>query len=82
MRMMNSMETADEEMSRISAEIRGVFTRRDRVKAAMEAWYENRRSGQFPQMDELLLLDERLSQLDSRFKFLWDQQQMQQQSQQ
>jgi len=76
------MDTADEEMTRISAEIRTVVTRRDRLKAAMEAWYENRASGRFPQMAELLSLDERLSNLDNRFKHLWDQQQAQQQSQQ
>ena len=72
------METVEVEMAQIRADIKTVVTRRDRLKAAMEAWYENNTGARFPQMAELLLLDERLSGLDSRFKHLWDQQQVQQ----
>jgi len=76
------MQTADEDMAQLRADIRAVVTRRDRLKAAMEAWYDNRPGGRFPQMAELLSLDERLSALDSRFKRLWDRQQAQQQDRQ
>jgi acyl carrier protein phosphodiesterase len=71
--------SAYEKMAEIRADIKSVTTRRDRLKAAMEAWYDNRPGTRFPQMVELFLLDERLSSLDSRFKQLWDQQQAQQQ---
>jgi len=79
---MENMQTADEDMAPLRADIRAVVTRRDRLKAAMEAWYDNRPGGRFPQMAELLSLDERLSALDSRFKRLWDRQQAQQQDRQ
>ena len=51
------------------------MSERERLKAAMEAWYENRPGKRFPQATELLSLDEQLSRLDSRFKYLWDRQQ-------
>jgi hypothetical protein len=80
--MLQQTQTVEDELSDLSQQIRRAVTLRDRLKAAMEAWYENRSSGRFPQMAELLSLDERLSRLDSRYKHLWDQQQAQQQSQQ
>ena len=82
MQTMEYIQTVDEEMDQIRADIKSVVTRRDCLKAAMEAWYDNRSGTRFPQMAELLSLDERLSNLDNRFKHLWDQQQAQQQSQQ
>jgi hypothetical protein len=82
MQTMEYMQTVDEEMDQVRADIKSVVTRRDRLKAAMEAWYDNRPGTRFPQMAELLSLDVRLSNLDNRFKHLWDQQQAQQQSQQ
>lgn len=78
MQVMEQMQSADKEMARIRAGIRTTVTRRDRLKAAMEAWYENRSSGRFPQLAELLSLDETLSRLDSRYRCLWDRQQAQQ----
>jgi hypothetical protein len=78
----DTFATVEDELSYLRIQISRVVSLRERLKAAMEAWYENRTSGSFPQMAELLSLDEALFELDSRYKHLWDQQQAQQQSRQ
>jgi uncharacterized protein (DUF4213/DUF364 family) len=49
-----------------------LFSRRDALKAEMEAWYSGGRTRHFPKRAELETIDAELSQLDSRYKRLWD----------
>lgn len=62
----------EHELEALRMEIRKTVTQRDRVKAAMECWYDTQPGKSFPQLKELLMLDEKLSSLDTRFKQLWD----------
>lgn len=62
----------NDELAELRAAIRATVMQRDRLKAAMECWYDTHVGKRFPQKRELASLDEKLSGLDSRFKQLWD----------
>jgi len=72
MQLQTSFINAQEEMTYLRSAIQETVIRRDRLKDAMEKWYASYPGVRFPQMVELLSLDEKLSWLDSRFKSLWD----------
>jgi uncharacterized protein (DUF4213/DUF364 family) len=59
------------ELSNLKKHIANTVVQRDQLKAEMENWYQ-RGLYRFPKMNELELADQRLSELDSRYKHLWD----------
>ena len=59
------------EMTDLKQQIVDTVTQRDCLKVEMEQWYQ-RGLYRFPKLNELELLDQRLSELDSRYKRLWD----------
>ncbi len=72
MQLQKAINTEDQELAEIRSAISDTVIRRDRLKEAMERWYVSNPGKRFPQVIELLSLDEKLSWLDSRFKNLWD----------
>ena len=72
MHLQYSFISIDEEIAYLRSAIQETVIRRDRLKDAMEKWYASRSGVRFPQMVELLSLDEKLAWLDSRFKRVWD----------
>jgi len=75
--MQREFMTVEAEMAYLRSAIKETVMRRDRLKDAMERWYANQPGKRFPQKIELVSLDEKLSWLDSRFKHVWDAQQLQ-----
>lgn len=59
------------DMSNLKQQIAEVVAQRERLKSEMEQWYQ-RGLYRYPKLNELELLDQRLSQLDSQYKRLWD----------
>ena len=50
-----------------------LVARREQLKLAMEQWYDEHSFGaRYPHWQELAMIDDELSVLDSRFKLLWD----------
>lgn len=60
-----------DEAARLKSAIAAVFARRAALKAEMEGWYA-RGKRRFPGADQLLRIDAQLSNLDRRFKQVWD----------
>ena len=59
-------------MSATREKLAEVVSYRNRLKARMDAWYQSSGKGRFPESEQLFMLDEKLSRLDSRYKRLWD----------
>jgi hypothetical protein len=59
------------EMSELKTKIADTVVQRNRLKVEMEQWYQ-RGLYRFPKLSELELIDQRLSELDARYKRLWD----------
>jgi hypothetical protein len=71
--MSGSDELGDQEMlSFLREAIIRVVGERELLKSAMEAWYRENPERSFPRTKELIAKDEELSELDDRFKSLWD----------
>jgi hypothetical protein len=71
--MSGSDELGDQEMLAFLREaIIRVVGERELLKSAMEAWYSENSERPFPRTKELIAKDEELSELDDRFKSLWD----------
>lgn len=62
---------ADDELHRLKEAIGEVVAQRDRLKWEMTRWYEGGRR-RYPEADRLAAVDALLSELDTRFKALWD----------
>jgi uncharacterized protein len=60
-----------DELSRLKSAISAVVSQRDYLKSEMERWYQENNSP-YPHKQALILLDEQLSALDSRYKARWD----------
>ena len=58
-------------MAFVKEEISSVVAKRESLKSEMSAWIAACK-GRFPKMGELEALDNKLSQLDSQFKRMWD----------
>ena len=53
--------------------IEDLVARREQLKLSMEQWYDqNSFNARYPRWQELAKIDDELSQLDNRFKLLWD----------
>lgn len=74
--MHSEFVTVEDEIMYLRSAISETVMRRDRLKDAMKRWYVSQPGRRFPQKIELVSLDEKLSWLDSRFKRLWDAQQL------
>ncbi len=71
--MSDSEDLTDEQMlSFLRAAIVRIVGERDLLKSEMEAWYRETPRYSFPRLKELIAKDEELSDLDDRFKSLWD----------
>ena len=60
------------QMSEIKAMIAQTFMQRNQLKNEMQSWYEMHPKEHFPNMKNLILVDSKLSELDSCYKKLWD----------
>jgi len=60
------------EMEQMKSEIAGLAQQRGQLKEQMERWYSGSHRGAFPGRETLEQVDRDLSQLDSRYKRLWD----------
>ncbi len=60
------------EMDWVKLAISDLVIKRERLKSQIESWYATPHQGSCPQWLELEQLDRDLSDLDSRFKRLWD----------
>lgn len=65
-------DLGQKEMVQLKTAIADTVARREHLKLEMESWYTSHGSQRFPQRDELVQLDGKLSHLDSRYKRLWD----------
>jgi len=71
--MSGSGELGDQEMlSFLREAIIRVVGERELLKSRMEAWYSENPDISFPGTKDLIAKDEELSELDDRFKSLWD----------
>jgi hypothetical protein len=59
-------------MEQAKKNIASVVEKRESLKEKMNAWYQTPKRGAFPQKEQLLTLDQQLSNLDLRYKRLWD----------
>ena len=60
------------EMDWVKLAISDLVIKRERLKSQIESWYATPNQGNCPQWLELEQLDRDLSDLDNRFKRLWD----------
>lgn len=67
--------TSDKAMVNIKDKISHLAAERTQLKNVMEQWYGHNSSSRFPEYARLEQASEKLSQLDSRYKRLWDAQQ-------
>lgn len=67
--------TSDRAMANIKERISRTAAARTELKSAMEQWYIQNETSRFPDYARLEQVSEQLSQLDSRYKRLWDAQQ-------
>jgi uncharacterized protein (DUF4213/DUF364 family) len=63
---------SEKHLNKAKQQIAHVVTERNQLKQKMDEWYQVNRKGRFPESDRIMMLDEKLSGLDSRFKRLWD----------
>ena len=61
-----------DDIDSLKAEIARAWAEREALKQEMEAWFSQGHRTRFPKQSDLGLVTERLSDLDSRFKKLWD----------
>lgn len=66
--------TQTAEMMQIRSLIISTVSKREACKADMENWYEQNPNRHYPNLHKISLLDATLSQLDTIYKNLWDQQ--------
>lgn len=59
-------------MQEIKTLIAKVFAKRDALKKEMQIWYETHTGERFDRSSDLMLVDGMLSELDMRYKALWD----------
>jgi phage tail tape-measure protein len=60
------------EMQELKLLIARTVAKRNALKSEMETWYEVHTGERFTRMTDLMLVDGILSELDSRYKVLWD----------
>jgi len=65
-------EVITSEMQEIKSLIARAFVKRDSLKKEMEHWYVTHAGDRFDKSVELMLVDTMLSELDMRYKTLWD----------
>ena len=65
-------EVITSEMQEIKSLIARAFAKRDSLKKEMQQWYETHTGECFDKNVELMLVDSMLSELDMRYKTLWD----------
>lgn len=65
-------ETITPEMEEIKNLIVRTVAKRNALKAEMQEWYETHSRERFDRTTDLMLVDSILSELDSRYKVLWD----------
>ena len=66
-------EDLEEALEVFRQAIARVYAEREKMKLEMEVWYEDNPGRSFPRAQALIDLDDELSDLDDRFKELWDQ---------
>jgi uncharacterized protein (DUF4213/DUF364 family) len=66
------IDLGQRKMDLIKSSIEDVVARREFLKQEMENWYSENRKAGFPWRDELEKVDQELSELDLRFKRIWD----------
>lgn len=65
-------EIITEEMNQVKMLIAHTVAMRNVLKAEMQTWYERYPSERFTKLDNLIMIDNMLSELDSNYKRLWD----------
>ena len=65
-------DTGEEKLNAIKKQIAEIVAKRDYLKSQIEAWQSGVAMYPMPQVRELEQLDRELSDLDSRYKHLWD----------
>ena len=65
-------ESITNEMQQIKMMISQTFAKRESLKNEMEKWYEEHPGKRFDNIKELIIVDSKLSELDSHYKRLWD----------
>jgi len=65
-------EVITPEMSEIRTLIMRTVAKRNALKAEMEDWYETHSGERYDRASDLMLVDGILSELDLRYKTLWD----------
>jgi len=65
-------ESITNEMQQIKMMISQTFAKRESLKSEMETWYEENPGKRFDNIKELIIVDSKLSELDSHYKRLWD----------
>jgi uncharacterized protein len=66
------VEIITREMEQLRQMIASTVARRESIKQAMQTWYSEHPLERFDGLNDLILLDNTLSQLDSHYKRLWD----------
>lgn len=66
------MDLRVSEMNWLKVAIENTVAKREHLKQEMESWYANRAGKSFPKRVELEEVDRRLSDLDLRFRRVWD----------
>jgi len=65
-------ESITNEMQQIKMMISQTFAKRESLKNEMERWYEENPGKRYKNIKELIIVDSKLSELDSHYKRLWD----------
>jgi len=65
-------EIITEEMHQLKELIINTASKRQSLKDEMSQWYEHNPGERFAKLDNLMVIDDMLSQLDSNYKRLWD----------
>lgn len=65
-------EIITEEMQQLRQLIIETVSKRKSLKDEMSQWYEQFPAERFAKLDNLIVIDNMLSQLDSNYKRLWD----------
>ncbi|MCH9812902.1 MAG: hypothetical protein K0U47_03050 [Epsilonproteobacteria bacterium] len=65
-------EVITPEMHEIKNLIMRTYAKREALKKEMQCWYEEHQESRFERTSDLMLVDTILSELDSRYKILWD----------
>lgn len=65
-------EIVTSEMTELRHMIADTFARRNALKKEMEEWFDRFPGERFAKLGDLIAIDGVLSELDSRYKMLWD----------